>query len=49
LADSLRAIDMAVEFAQPRKVSTRASLGDQRWTADQMPAKRRELLKQHRA
>jgi AcrR family transcriptional regulator len=48
LADSLRAIDMAVEFAQPRKVSTRASLGDQRWTADQMPAKRRELLAQHR-
>jgi hypothetical protein len=48
LADSLRAIDMAVEFAQPRKVSTRASLGDQRWTADQMPAKRRELLEQHR-
>jgi AcrR family transcriptional regulator len=48
LADSLRAIDIAVELAQPRKVSTRASLGDQRWTADQMPAKRRELLAQHR-
>ena len=28
-------------FAAPRKVSTRASLGDQRWTADQMPARRR--------
>jgi AcrR family transcriptional regulator len=48
LADSMRAIDIAVEFAQPRKVSTRASLGDQRWTADQMPAKRRELLEAHR-
>jgi AcrR family transcriptional regulator len=48
LADSLRAIDIAVQFAQPRKVTTRASLGDQRWTADQMPAKRRELLEQQR-
>ena len=48
LADSLRAVDMAVEFAQPRKVSSRASLGDQRYTADQMPAGRRELLAQQR-
>lgn len=48
LADSLRAVDMAVEFAQPRKVSTRASLGDQRYTADQMPARRRELIAQQR-
>lgn len=48
MADSLRGIDIAVEFAQPRKVSTRASLGDQRWTADQMPARRRELLEQQR-
>lgn len=48
MADSLRAIDIAVEFAQPRRVSTRASLGDQRWTADQMPARRRELLAQRR-
>ncbi len=49
LADSLRAIDIAVDFAEPRKVSSRTSLGDQRWTADQMPAKRRELLaQQHR-
>jgi len=46
LADSLRAIDIAVDFAEPRKVSTRSSLGDQRWTADQMPAKRRDLLEQ---
>ncbi len=48
MADSLRAIDMAVELAGPRKVSTRASLGDQRYTADQMPARRRELLEQRR-
>ncbi|HYN56297.1 MAG TPA: hypothetical protein VES03_03755 [Motilibacterales bacterium] len=48
LADSLRAVDMAVEFAQPRKVSTRASLGDQRYTADQMPAGRRELIARQR-
>ena len=48
LVDSLRAVDMAVEFAQPRKVSTRASLGDQRYTADQMPARRRELIAQQR-
>ncbi len=48
MADMLRAIDIAVEFAQPRKVRTRASLGDQRWTADQMPARRRELLAQQR-
>ena len=48
LADSLRAIDIAVEFAAPHKVSTRASLGDQRWTADQMPARRRELIEQQR-
>jgi hypothetical protein len=48
LADSLRGIDMAVEFAQPRRVATRASLADQRWTADQMPARRRELIQQGR-
>ncbi len=48
LADCLRGVDIAVEVAQPRKVSARASLGDQRWTADQMPARRRELLKQRR-
>lgn len=48
MADSLRAIDIAVEFAEPRKVRTRTSLGDQRWTADQMPARRRELLDQQR-
>jgi AcrR family transcriptional regulator len=46
MADSLRAVDIAVALAQPRKVSARASLGDQRWTADQMPARRRELLTQ---
>ncbi|MGB7982194.1 MAG: hypothetical protein WCF36_15540 [Candidatus Nanopelagicales bacterium] len=44
LADMLRGIDLAVEFAAPHKVSTRASLGDQRWTADQMPARRRALI-----
>jgi hypothetical protein len=48
LADSLRAIDIAVAFAEPHKVSTRASLEDQRWTADQMPARRRELFAQQR-
>ena len=48
LADSLRGIDIAVEFAKPRKVSTRASLADQRWTADQMPARRRELIERQR-
>jgi AcrR family transcriptional regulator len=46
LADSLRAIDIAVDFAEPHKVSTRTSLGDQRWTADQMPARRRDLFEQ---
>ncbi len=48
LADSLRGVDIAVEQAEPRKVSTRASLEDQRWTADQMPARRRDLLAEHR-
>ncbi len=48
LADMLRGIDLAVEFGAPCQVSTRTSLGDQRWTADQMPARRRELLAQSR-
>ncbi|HEX6887863.1 MAG TPA: hypothetical protein VF143_07135 [Candidatus Nanopelagicales bacterium] len=45
LADMRRAIGIAVQFAQPRKVEQRSSLADQRWTADQMPARRRELLR----
>lgn len=47
LADSLRGVDIAVGLASPRKVSTRASLEDQRWTADQMPARRRDLIADH--
>lgn len=44
LADTLRGIDLVVDLAQPRKVAARTSLGDQRWTADQMSARRRAAL-----
>jgi hypothetical protein len=44
LADTQRGIELVVAVAKPRRVRSRSSLADQRWTADQMPARRREIL-----
>jgi AraC-like DNA-binding protein len=46
LVDTQRGIELVVAVARPRRVRSRSSLADQRWTADQMPARRRDILAQ---
>ncbi|MCU0300556.1 MAG: hypothetical protein MUF35_03005 [Candidatus Nanopelagicales bacterium] len=44
LADMRRAIPLLVQAAEPRRVTRRTSLADQRLTADQVPTRRREAM-----